>query len=113
MGLDFSTGSAPFQDRQLHAAIAELGNAVIAFFWEGDEPRLGTLTVTLPDRSSSPLLGERDRQLGLILGAQIAAITGKMALVSTNLPLAIGEGAGKVLLGLVREIIGRKREDSG
>ena len=113
MGLDFSTGSAPFQDRHLHAAVGELGNAVIAFFWEGDEPRLGTLTVTLPDRSSSSLLGDRDRQLGLILGAQITAATGKMALVSTNLPLAIGEGAGKVLLGLVREIIGRGGKDSG
>ncbi len=110
--MDFSTGSAPFQDKRLHATVGELGNAVIAFFWEGDEPRLGTLTVTLPDRSSSPLLGDRDHQVGLILGAQITAITGKMALVSTNLPLAIGEGAGKVLLGLVREIIGRGGEDS-
>ena len=105
MGLDFSTGSAPFQDRQLHAAVGELGNAVIAFFWEGDEPRLGTLTVTLPDRSSSSLLGDRDRHLGLILGAQITAATGKMALV--------GEGAGKVLLGLVRDILGRGGKDSG
>ena len=113
MGLDFSTGSAPFQDRRLHAAVGELGNAVVAFFWEGDEARLGTLTVTLPDRSSSPLLGDRDRQLGLILGAQIAAITGKMALVSTNLSPAAGEEAGKVLLGLVREIIGRGGEGSG
>ena len=74
---------------------------------------MGTLTVTLPDRSSSPLLGDRDRQLGLILGAHIAAITGRMALVSTNLPLSMGEGSGKVLLGLVREIIGRDEEDSG
>jgi hypothetical protein len=51
--------------------------------------------------------------LGLILGAQIAAITGRMALVSTNLPLSTGEGSGKVLLGLVREIIGRDGEDLG
>ena len=113
MGPEFSTGSAPFQDKQLHAAIAELENAVIALFWEGREPRMGTLTVTLPDRSSSPLLGDRDRQLGLILGAQIAAITGRMALVSTNLPLSMGEGSGKVLLRLVRDIIGREGEDSG
>lgn len=105
MGLEFSKGQAPFQDKQLHGAVAELGNAVIALFWEGEEPRLGTMTVTLPDRSSSALLGDRDRQIGLILGAQIAAQTGKMALVSTNLPLALGVEAGRVLLDLARELL--------
>ena len=106
MGLNFSTGQAPFEDRQLHGAVAKLGNAVIAFFWEGEEPRLGTLTVTLPDRSSSPLLGDRDRQIGLILGAQLAAQTGKMALVSTHLPLSMGTAAGRVLLDLARSLLG-------
>jgi len=106
MGLNFSTGQAPFEDRQLHGAVANLGNAVVAFFWEGEEPRLGTLTVTLPDRSSSPLLGDRDRQIGLILGAQIAAQTGKMALVSTHLPLSMGTAAGRVLLDLSRSLLG-------
>lgn len=106
MGLKFSKGKAPFRDKLLYGSISELGNAVIALFWEGDEPRLGTLTVTLPDRSSSTLLGNRDRQIGLILGAQIAALTGKMALVSTNLPLALGTEAGRVLMELARELLG-------
>ncbi len=110
MGLNFSTGQTPYQDKQLHGAVAELGNAVIALFWEGEEPRLGTTTVTLPDRSSSALLGDRDRQIGLILGAQIAALTGKMALVSTNLPLGLGTEAGRVLLDLARELLGTKEE---
>lgn len=110
MGLDFSTGSASHGERQFHAALAEMGNAVVAFFWEGAEPRVGTLTVTLPDRSSSTLLGDRAQQLGLILGAQITAATGKMALVSTNLSQTAGESPGKVLLELVREIIGRGEE---
>lgn len=105
MGINFLTGEAPFQDRSLHGAMAELGNAVVALFWEGDEPRLGTLTVTLPDRSSSPLLGERDRQLGLVIGAHLAASTGKMALVSTNLPLALGEKAGKAFLNLAQSLL--------
>ena len=112
MGLNFSTGEAPFQDRQLHGALAELGNAVIALFWEGDETRLGTLTLTLPDRSSSTLLGDRDRQIGLILGAQITAQTGKMALVSTNLPLSLGNEAGKVLMGLARSLLSGGEEEN-
>ena len=113
MGLDFSTGEVAFQDKVLKGAVAELGNAVLAFFWEGDEPRLGTLTVTLPDRSSSPLLGDRDRQIGLILGAHLAAQTGKMALVSVNLPLGMGDAAGRGLLELVQSLMGDigKKED--
>ncbi|UCH58040.1 MAG: hypothetical protein JSV18_03865 [Candidatus Bathyarchaeota archaeon] len=106
MGLNLITRDAQFEDKQLHAAVAELGNAVIALFWEGEEPRLGTLTVTLPDRSSASLLGDRDRQLGLILGAQITAMTGKMSLVSTNLPQSLGDAAGRPLLLLARDIIG-------
>ena len=106
MGLDFSTGEVAFQDKVLRGSVTELGNAVVAFFWEGDEPRLGTLTVTLPDRSSSPLLGDRDRQIGLILGAHLAAQTGKMALVSVNLPLGMGDAAGRGLLELVQGLMG-------
>lgn len=106
MGLDFSTGEVAFQDKVLRGSVAELGNAVLAFFWEGDEPRLGTLTVTLPDRSSSPLLGDRDRQIGLILGAHLTAQTGKMALVSVNLPLGMGDAAARGLLELVQSLMG-------
>jgi len=115
MGLNFSMRDTPFRDKMLHGALTELGNAVIALFWEGDMPRLGTLTVTLPDRSSSPLLGERDRQLGLILGMHISSHTGKMALVSTNMPLALGDAAGRVLLELARNLMidsGLKSEGS-
>ena len=113
MGLDFSTGEVAFQDKVLRGSVTELGNAVVAFFWEGDEPRLGTLTVTLPDRSSSPLLGDRDRQIGLILGAHLAAQSGKMALVSVNLPLGMGDAAGRGLLELVQGLMGDigKEED--
>ncbi|KON31095.1 hypothetical protein AC482_01920 [miscellaneous Crenarchaeota group-15 archaeon DG-45] len=105
MGLNFSTGSAEFEGRRLHGALAELGNAVIALFWEGEEPRLGTLTVTLPDRVSYPLLGERDRLIGQLLGEHLAAVHGRMALVSTNLSLSTGSAAGKTLL----ELAGRLR----
>ena len=89
-----------FGNKRLCVSLTEFENAVVAFFWEGDAPRLGTLTVTLPDRSYSPLLGERDRQLGLILGAHLTSITGKMALISINFSLSTGEVAGKILVEL-------------
>ena len=104
MGLKFSTGEAEFEGKRLNGAVAELGNAVIALFWEGEEPRLGTLTVTLPNRVSSPLLGDRDRLLGQLLGEQLAAICGKMALVSTNLSVSTGSAAGRTLLDLARRL---------
>jgi len=106
MGLNFSTDDINFQGKQLHGALAELENAVIALFWEGDGPRLGTLTVTLPNKVSSPLLGERDRLLGQLLGEQLAVICGKMALVSTNLSVSTGSEAGRVLIDLARRLTG-------
>jgi hypothetical protein len=113
MSLGFTTGDARLKEKKLHGAVAEMENAVVAFFWEGKEPRMGTLTVSLPDRSSSPLLGDRDRQLGLILGSQLAALTGKMALVSVNLPVGFGDEAGRTLLELARELVGRDDEQDG
>jgi hypothetical protein len=74
---------------------------------------MGTLTVTLPDRTSSPLLGDRDRQLGLILGAQLAALTGKMALVSVNLPVGLGDELGRLLLELARGLVRKEGEEDG
>jgi hypothetical protein len=113
MSLGFTSGEARHEERALHGAVTELENAVVAFFWEGEGPRMGTLTVTLPDRNSSPLLGDRDRQLGLILGAQLAAMTGKMALVSVNLPVGLGDEAGKTLLELARGLVGKEGEENG
>lgn len=113
MSLGFTSGEALYEERVLHGAATELENAVVAFFWEGEKPRMGTLTVTLPDRNSSPLLGDRDRQLGLILGAHLAALTGKMALVSVNLPVGLGDEAGKTLLELARELIRKEGEEDG
>ena len=113
MSLGFTTGEARHEERMLQGAVAELENAVVAFFWEGEGPRMGTLTVSLPDRSSSPLLGDRDRQLGLILGGQLAALTGKMALVSVNLPVGLGDEAGRTLLELARRLIGRDGDEDG
>ncbi|RJS87307.1 hypothetical protein CW701_00690 [Candidatus Bathyarchaeota archaeon] len=105
MGLELSTAEALFEDRPLKAALLELGNAVIALFWLGDEPRLGTLTISMPGGVSSPLLGDRDRVLGQVIAERLAHLYGKMALVSINLPPDLGVSAGRVLLKLVGELV--------
>jgi len=106
MDLNFSMEEAHLGEKRLHCAVAELGNAVLAIFWEGDEPRLGTLTVTLPGRVSSTLLGERDGLLGQLLGEHLAALHGKIALVSTNLSVSTGSEAGKLLIAMARKLAG-------
>jgi hypothetical protein len=109
MGIDFYSQKVYSEGKQLWGAIALLENAILAIFWEGGEPRLGTLTVTLPDRVSSTLLGERDREIGLLLGERISHLCGKMALVSTNLGESKGITIGRALLDLTRELIGEIR----
>ncbi len=111
--MGFTSAEARHEERVLHGEVTELENAVVAFFWEGEKPRMGTLTVSLPDRSSSSLLGDRDRQLGLILGSQLAALTGKMALVSVNLPVGLGDEAGRTLLELARGLVRGEGEEDG
>lgn len=110
MNLNFYTGSIQYENVELHGALAHLDNAVLALFWSGEKPVLGTLTVTLPDKTSSPLIGERDSQVALVLGSQVAVKTGKMALVSVNLPGDLGLGAGRLLIGLVQDLLDRLEE---
>lgn len=110
MDLNFITGSINNQNVELHGALVDLDNAVLALFWSGDKPVLGTLTVTLPDRSSSSLIGERDSQISLILGSQVAKKVEKMTLVSVNLPSNIGMGVSRLLIGLVKDLLDRLEE---
>lgn len=86
-------------------ALTELGNAVIALFWLGEEPRLGTLTISLPGGVSSTLLGDRDRLLGQMIGERLSSLYGKMALISINLPPGLGASAGRNLLELAGELV--------
>ena len=113
MSQGFTSGETRYEERVIHGTVTELENAVVAFFWEGEKPRMGTLTVTLPDKSSSNLLGERDRQLGLIIGAQLSALTEKMALVSVNLPVGLGNEVGRTLLELARRLVEKEGEEDG
>jgi len=111
MGLKFSTGETEYENMRLKGAVAELGNAVIAFFWDGEEPLLGTLTVTLPNRISSHLMGDKDRLLGQVIGEQLTVHYGKMAVVSTNISMFPAVTVGKNLLELARKLADVKGRD--
>jgi len=91
----------------LYGSISELENAVLALFWVGEKPKLGGLSITLPDRSSSQLLGDRDEMLSRMIGERIASDYEKMALVSTNLPMGFD---GKTVLGLLNELLNDGKE---
>jgi hypothetical protein len=102
MSLNFSTKSVEIDEKTLHGSIGELENAVLAFFWVGEKPKLGSLSVTLPDKTSSQLLGDRDEMLSKMIGERIASIFGKIALVSTNLPMGFD---GREVLRLLNDML--------
>ena len=107
MSLKFSEKTVTVDEKALHGSISELENAVLALFWVGEKPKLGGLSVTLPDRSSSQLLGDRDEMLSRMIGKRIASDYEKMALVSTNLPMGFD---GKTVLGLLNELLNDGKE---
>jgi hypothetical protein len=109
MSLAFRVESMEVEGKTIHFAVLELENAVLALLWEGEEPKLGSTTVTLPGMASSQLLGDRDHLIGRILGTHIAARYGKMSLVSTHLSQGYGESMGKKLLELVRRVTDEKK----
>jgi hypothetical protein len=111
MSLGFKSDEKHYENTIINGAVTELENAVMAFFWEGKVPRMGTLTVTLPDRSASSLLGDRNRQLGLILGAHLSNITGKMALISVNFPKELSFEITRTLIDLAKDLIKKGEEN--
>ena len=109
MSLAFLVESMEMEDKTIHCAVLELENAVIALLWEGEGPKLGSTTVTLPGMASSQLLGDRDQLIGRIIGTHMAARYGKMSLVSTHFSQGYGEVMGKKLLELVRRVTEKKK----
>ena len=111
MSLEFSTSRMVFEGKELNVALMEMENAVFLILWEGVKPYLGTLTVSLPGRVSSQLLGDRDTLLGQVLGEQLAAFFRRMALVSVHLKTVRGETVGRRILELTKEMIGTRDKD--
>ena len=108
MSLALRVGEVELEGKTLHCGVLELENAVLALFWEGAEPKLGSTTATLPGMASSQLLGDRDQLLGRMLGTHISAKSGKMSLVSTHLSQGYSEVAGKTLLNLAKRVMEEK-----
>lgn len=109
MSLELRTEKIQCDGKELTAAFLGLNNAVLYFLWEGTLPVLGTLTVSIPGRVSSCVLGERDSLFGSILGDQLSSFFHKMALVSVNFKTLTGNTVGKRVLEVTRETF-MKRE---
>ena len=71
MSLSFSTKSVEIDEWVLNGSLGELENAVLAIFWVGLKPKLGSLSITLPDKTSSQLLGDRDEMISKMIGERI------------------------------------------
>jgi hypothetical protein len=108
MSLQWSNESLVRGDRVFKGALTELGNAVLGIFWVGENPKMGTLTVTMPDGTSSPILGERDEVISRIIGERLASVKKKLALVSVNLPPDTEDG--KLLMELTKRLMGETDE---
>ena len=104
MSLVFSTENVEIDGGHVSGGLLELGNAVLALFWEGERPVLGSTTLTLPSRVSSQLVGDRDQLLSQMIGEYLAKHFGKMALVSTNLKPATASVAGRALIEMARRL---------
>ena len=102
MSLAFRVESMEVEGKTLRCGVLELENAVMALFWEGEEPKLGSTTVTLPGMASTQLLGDRDQLIGRVLGTYFAEKYRKMALVSSHISKGYGEEMGKTLLELAK-----------
>jgi hypothetical protein len=86
MSIKLSSEKVKIGENEIFGSFFEMENAVIVFIWEGPKPRLGTTSITLPDGTSSQVIGERDIMISKVIGERLAQRFGKLALISTNLP---------------------------
>ncbi len=95
----------------LSARIIELKNSYIVLLSEGVE-NLGTLAVSIPARLeisklplSSVLLGERNRMVARLIAERLAALTGKLVLVSVFIRTLDEAKAGHLFIKLLEKIL--------
>ena len=105
MSLIFSIENTVYENKQYSVGIAELSNAIIVLFWEGEEPKLGSTSIALPKLASTQVIGERDQLLGQMIGTQVASKYNKITLVSTYLQISKGEGRDRVLIELLNRLL--------
>jgi hypothetical protein len=111
MSLTFSTLMIEFEEKRITLGIAELGNAILALFWEGEDPKWGSTTLTLPDSTSTQILGDRDTMLGRVIGIYLAKRFGKMVLVSTQLSQGYGKDLGLTLLKMTKQLTEKNKKN--
>lgn len=98
------------RDQRLEAVLLKLSNAVLAFFYEKGNMKLGTLAVAMPRFGektciSSILLGERNMVLTRILAERIASVSKGITLVSTHLPEVHEAGTSSALIKLTQKLL--------
>ncbi len=80
--------------------VLELKNALLVFFNEGRETRLGTMAVSMPpinaQCASSILLGDRNTVMTRVFAEKFASATGKISLVSVYSQAESLEGTGSI-----------------
>ena len=105
MILPQKTASVDVGGKQVQGTLIELENAVLCFIWHGEKPRMGSTVVTLPDGTTSQVIGERDQLTSRLAGERLAKSYSKLALVSTNLPADIqfGREFSQLLADLTRK----------
>lgn len=108
MSVKFHSDSFEIDNQKVYAAVSELKNAVLVLCWIGDEAKLGSVTVSLPNKTSSQLIGNRNEILGRMIGERLALKSGKLTMVSTNLPLSFD--SSKKLFDLIDKLTGEKNE---
>ncbi len=102
MSIKFTEKTVIVEENELHGSYCELDNAVLAFFWVGSKPKMGSLSASLPDKSSSQLLGDRHEMVSRMIGERLSSQFEKIALVSTNLPIGFD---GRMVLELLGELL--------
>ena len=101
-------------DYRFTAVLLKLGNALVAFFNEGESTKLGTLAVAMPQFEgktyiSSILLGERNPILTKILAERLSSASSEIALVSTNLPVIEKAETSAAIFKLVQKLLEKAR----
>jgi hypothetical protein len=104
MSLQYVTQCKKIGDITLKGVLIELENAVIVLVWEGKNPRLGSLSITLPNKTGSHLMGEREQILGRAIGEHFSTRFEKIALVSLNISLETGLNAKSIIIDLARSL---------
>ena len=109
MGLQFHVESFEVGESLIQAGLLRLENAALVLVWMGEEPKLGSLCVSLPGGRSTMVLGDRFEVLARVVCERVSHVLGCLALVSIHLPKGVEE---RGVVGLVDKLLGGLSEES-